>query len=162
LRELAHSPLLLNVLSVAYHATPAADIAQDAGGRAALFEHYIARMFEHRADKTTPFPRAKVLAWLGWLAGRMQERSQSVFYLEGLQPDWLSGKWRYGFYFGLFFGLLFGLLDGLLSGLLGEEYRTRRRIALVVGAIPPGVVEKGTAWRAASRAVLWFARSRAG
>ena len=53
----------------------------------------------------------------------MVQRSQTVFYIERLQPDWLPGeqRWAFGLVGGLFSGLVFGLgvglVDGLFSGL---------------------------------------------
>ncbi len=49
----------------------------------------------------------------------MQERSQTVYYIEKMQPAWL-GKYerRYRLVFGLVFGLGVGLVFGLVLGLL--------------------------------------------
>ena len=59
------------------------------------------------------------------VSGNDARMSQSVLYLEWMQPSWLPTRaqqrnlrWLSGLLSGLLFGLLFGLLGGLLIGLL--------------------------------------------
>jgi hypothetical protein len=60
-----------------------------------LFAGYVDRMLQRRVRSGSSTPPAQTLRWLGWLARSMRDRSQSVFYLEQLQPDWLPGRQRW-------------------------------------------------------------------
>src|SRR5207248_10438041 len=93
-----------------------------------VFRAYTDAMF-HRRIKTTPYTREQTEHWLTWLARAMKDHNQSIFYLEWLQPDWLSVQRQQrltafvtsvmsGLVVGLLSGLLFGLLSGLSSGLI--------------------------------------------
>ncbi|HEX5690102.1 MAG TPA: hypothetical protein VFX76_08870, partial [Roseiflexaceae bacterium] len=58
--------------------------------RQLLFDEYIRQAFERRpAGRYSP---QQSRHWLAWLARAMAERSQSIFYVEGLQPDLLSAR----------------------------------------------------------------------
>jgi hypothetical protein len=96
LRELAQSPLVLNIMVLAY---------KDEHGRIAiergittnqlrrdLMNHYIAKMFERKSKDERPYSDETVKHGLSWLARRLVERSQTVFLIESLQPDWLAGR----------------------------------------------------------------------
>jgi hypothetical protein len=79
--------------------------------------------------------------WLSWLARQMHERDQSVFYLEGMQPDWLLERWRQhamtwgpAAVLGLVGGLVFGLPIGVIIGPL------ECLAAWLVGGLAFGVV----------------------
>lgn len=93
LQELARSPLMLNVICLAYGDQPVEKIAQSRGDtaearRANLFACYVERMFARipRAG----FSESQTTAWLSWLAGRMRDHSLTVFLVESLQPSWLA------------------------------------------------------------------------
>lgn len=77
-----------------------------------LFSHYIDRMFQHRGA-TAPYSREQTQHWLQWLASQMQQRGQSVFYIERMQPDWLPVKRAEVF---ASVSLLFFVIGGGLSG----------------------------------------------
>ncbi len=123
LLALATSPLMLRLMSLTYRDAPAAGLS---GGdpetrRAALFSAYVERMFA-RGEHDPRFPRASTVRWLSWLAGAMTRHSQSVFYLERLQPDWLSSpaeRRRYTLVDRLAFGLGLGALVGAVGALVG-------------------------------------------
>jgi TIR domain/NACHT domain len=101
LRELASSPLVLHVLTLAYRDAPVS--ALPAGGpveevKRQIFACYIERMMsteqapalqQIRVPPRLPAPT--ISACLTWLARQMQHHDLSVFYLERLQPDWLRG-----------------------------------------------------------------------
>ncbi len=72
-----------------------------------------------------PYSEADATAWLAWLAYNMRRREMTVFQLESLQPDWLTGRketiphllltrtlW------GVFTGLIFERIDWLIYGLI--------------------------------------------
>lgn len=130
LREWAHTPLWLSVMTVAYADQSAEDMAalmRDGAGRAQLFAQYVRRMFVHKNVRDES-ERRQIMHWLAWLAWQMRKRNITEFYIEELQPDWLpeehrknnrhAENWSFGLLFGLLFGLAFGVMFGLLIGLL--------------------------------------------
>jgi eukaryotic-like serine/threonine-protein kinase len=104
-RELLKTPLMLSVAGLAFAGSGPEPLAADPNGsqsleasRAALFERYIDRMFVHRLrGSKLPWPREKILSWLKWIARSTLERSQSVILVENLQPDLLTGGWRWAY-----------------------------------------------------------------
>lgn len=118
LRKLSTTPLLLNVMAVAYRGLPFDALLPLLGSpierRAHLYDAYIARVFAHR-----PLPdggAAQALRWLRFLAQRLTERSETQFFIEDMQPDWLPG--RRGCWVGGLAGVLAGGLAGGLAGVL--------------------------------------------
>jgi eukaryotic-like serine/threonine-protein kinase len=94
LQELAQSPLMLNIMSMAYQAASPesmADVSQSLEvRRSQIFDAYVDTMFERKSALDIVFPKEKVIIWLSWLALRMNEQSQSVFLIENIQPEWLN------------------------------------------------------------------------
>jgi WD40 repeat protein len=104
LKELAQTPLMLSVMSLAYQ-EPAAPAPPGAGTAAqsptdTLFSAYVARMVRYRKTRHS-YPPEVVRSRLAWLARRMLDHSQSMFLLENLQPSWLaSGRQRWLYVLG--------------------------------------------------------------
>lgn len=101
LRELARTPLMLSVMSLAYEARsphPSGHVQGAIGNSSveALFDAYVARMFKDRPSRR--FCPEKVGAGLEFLANRMSIHNQSSFALETLQPSWLSSDRQRWFY----------------------------------------------------------------
>jgi hypothetical protein len=102
LKELAQSPLMLSVISLAFDSSTVADLGRQADEPAKsavdrLFAAYVARMFRHRKTRGR-YSTGTIANVLVWLAQRMGQYSQSVFLIEGLQPNWLSSgaqRWAY-------------------------------------------------------------------
>lgn len=117
---------------------------QDEERRKHLFKAYVERMFKrpNRSGQSwqkhtwanvlrqwfkrrDPFPNEPLYAsqqtihWLSWLARRMVDHSQTTFYLERMQLDWLPPHFRgvHTITTGVFIGLFIGLVDGLVLGL---------------------------------------------
>jgi len=91
-RSLARNPLMLNIMTLTFHDQPEYYLQANNFERTYvqdLFDHYIRRMFEHRNIPNWYIP-SKTMYWLRWLAQRLVERSQTTFYIENLQPDWLE------------------------------------------------------------------------
>ena len=44
----------------------------------------------HRRAKATPYTREQTEHWLTWLARAMKDHNQTIFYLEWIQPDWVT------------------------------------------------------------------------
>ncbi|MBD2337377.1 NACHT domain-containing protein [Calothrix sp. FACHB-156] len=134
LQDLATSPLLLSIMSLAYQNSTSEDILQggtQADYRKRLFDQYIKRLFERRGT-TQLYLKQQTQGWLVWLAQRMTIAVQTVFLIERLQPDWLPSKIRQIHYrlaslltsvllctmlFGLAHSLLYGLSAGLPNGI---------------------------------------------
>jgi len=126
LQELTHTPLMLSIMSLACQGADANELARQKGDspeerRKQIFRLYVEQMFQRKGTTFLVFPKAKILGWLSWLAGRMREHSQSVFLVERLQPSWLSTRAKrvaYGTVAALSLGLIFALIFGLIVGLI--------------------------------------------
>lgn len=143
LRELARTPLWLNVLLLTTREAPLLTLPQE---RLALqqemLRRYIQRMCERKGDAAR-YPLKQTIRWLGFLASQMRQRNLTVFAIEQVQPDWLvrwprlcyhwsvavSSGLAVGLAIGLAFGL-FGLVRGLLLGLVMGPF-----VGLFVGLI---------------------------
>jgi hypothetical protein len=130
LRELAESPLMLSMMTLAYYRMPE-DVALSLGnrkmGRTLLFDVYVERMARYRGGESLYEPEQTV-QWLGWLAQKMAQFNQTIFFLEGLQPNWLPREQQRQFANGLRYRLagLF-MLIGLMAGVVGlvlADWRT--------------------------------------
>ena len=110
------------------------------------------------AREALPFERAEVVRRLGWLAVRLREHARSTFYVEELQPSWLSARQRGpyvmlsrgagGVLLGLTAGalLLLGLAGLLTAGLhVAAPWRRRWTVALHVGLVLAIVERNGLA-----------------
>lgn len=145
LQELAATPLMLSVLTLAYHGIAAEDLlvaGPPEERRRHVFERYVERMLSRRGTDTS-YPSQHTREWLAWLARQMKQHSQTVFYIERMQPDWLPEPWLHrpyyravvrlgvgvtsgliisltlGIVIGLFVGIYQGSRSGFVSGLLG-------------------------------------------
>lgn len=94
LQELARSPLMLSIMSIAYKGISAHEIQTIVNveeRRQHLFDTYIERMLARRvADK--PYQDQQTKHWLRELARQLVKESQTVFLIEGIQRSWLSRK----------------------------------------------------------------------
>ncbi len=119
LRQLARSPLMLNIMSVVYANRPAdaghAPGAPDGGDReSALLDRYVERMFERKGQQKPPYPPHRTLRWLSWLAMQLRRHAQTQFLLEDLQGDW-TNRMLLMLVWGVFcagIGALLGLVGG--------------------------------------------------
>jgi DNA polymerase III delta prime subunit len=142
LQELAKSPLMLNIMVLAYEGValedlPKTEVVEER--RKQLFDAYIERMFHRptRIKVEQRYSEAQSIRWLTWLAQRMVQKSQIVFFIEGMQPTWLQAKdkrilYRLGSFlvsvliivlitrliYWLFGGLLYLFIDRLIYGLI--------------------------------------------
>nr|WP_322661283.1 NACHT domain-containing protein [Dendronalium sp. ChiSLP03b]MDZ8206572.1 NACHT domain-containing protein [Dendronalium sp. ChiSLP03b] len=127
LQELAQSPLMLSVMSLAYQhkvpeEIPHMDTVEESHQH--LFDAYIQQMFSHRSRGNRLDSEAKMICWLVKLAQQMTRESQTIFLIERMQPSWLEQSkkiflYRIGLVLvgGLTGGLVFGLTGGLSGGL---------------------------------------------
>jgi hypothetical protein len=126
LYELFDTPLMLSIAALTYQdasVQPMHVIGSTEERRKHLFAAYVDAMFSRRG-KEHPYTRAQAERWLEWLARQMADCGQSVFYLEWMQPDWLSVRvqwrlvaWGLAIVLGLVLGASGGLTLGLISGL---------------------------------------------
>jgi hypothetical protein len=114
IRELARSPLMLNLMCITYRGYEPESLAsrekpEDRSNH--LFTTYIDKMFAKRGTSELTYSREKTLGWLSWIARRLYERSQAMFLIEGLQPSCLCGRrqrWAYLALFSVTLGVLMG------------------------------------------------------
>lgn len=133
LRELAQVPLTLNIIALAYRDRALDDLTIDTvNERSHLLMTYVNRMFERRRS-IKEVDKQQLTHYLAWLASRMHEYTQSIYYIEKTQPAWFGGQSRlFSFLSGsidiLGAGLLFGLIFLLIFGLT-----TKTSIGLIFG-----------------------------
>jgi NACHT domain/TIR domain len=148
--ELLESPLLLGIVTLTYQGMPASAVramgsAEDR--RRHLFAGYVSRMLGRRVRAGSSSSPAETLRWLGWLARSMRDRSQSVFYVEQLQPDWLPGRQRWLVIAGP--ALVLGIATIVIASLL-----------VSYGSLVAGLVIGVLAWGQTIRPVEYIQWSR--
>ncbi|GAB4276665.1 MAG: hypothetical protein Fur0025_02010 [Oscillatoriaceae cyanobacterium] len=131
LLELAKSPLMLNIMCLAYQGMVELPAISDSEQRRHhLFSVYIERMLHRRQHLRRygdrEYDRSLSLHWLAWLAERMSREYQTIFSIEQLQPTWLTKTLQKQMPVGV--GVIFGLTVGLI--LLGIIWIT---FSLVIG-----------------------------
>lgn len=120
LLQLSQSPLMLNIMMMAYEDLAPAILPETAlleERRRQLFEAYIERMFKRRGIQQQ-YSKVQTLHWLSWLAQRMSQFSQTVFLIEGMQPPWLQTPAQHRAYHTAMKLLLMGVWGSLHVGLL--------------------------------------------
>jgi hypothetical protein len=123
LHELAQTPLMLSIMSLAFQGVGGNELAKQNGNslddrRKQIFGLYVEQMFQRKGTTSLLFPKEKVIGWLSWLAGKMREHSQSVFLVEGLQPNWLGTIAKTESYGTVVFLICF-LMGVLIGGIIG-------------------------------------------
>jgi serine/threonine protein kinase len=117
LHELLTTPLMLHVVTLTYRDKAVADLPQFGPAQEQqryIFASYLQRMLPVGGKRSSPFSK-KMLRTLAWLAQQMRERSQSLLYLEQLQPDWLPTGWAQQVYTWLGVRLPAILIGSLVS-----------------------------------------------
>lgn len=124
LSALATSPLLLNIMALTYRNTVPPQSADRETLRQQIWEDYVANRFNHpRACVShNHTDHARLRNRLAWLACGMLAHDQQVFYIEYLQPTWLSNQAQcYAWHLinGLIVGLVAALACALIGGIIG-------------------------------------------
>lgn len=133
--NLATSPLILSVMSLAYQGCSLEDlssISSAEGWESRLFDNYIERMFQ-RKKNTQRYSTEKTMRWLIWLAQRMSEEELTVFLIEQIQPSWLKTnfqRWIYRVTIILLSGACVGMIFGVISNAFDSP-----SISLFIGVI---------------------------
>jgi eukaryotic-like serine/threonine-protein kinase len=123
LRELSETPLMLSVMALAYQGMTAEELPATGSisqRRRHLFTAYVNRMFRRRGMDAR-YPQQQTIGWLHWLAQAMSTHAQTTFFLEHLQPDYLtnrSQRLQYAVGEGLAWGILAGLTAVIANGLV--------------------------------------------
>jgi hypothetical protein len=92
LAEVATTPLMVHILILTYQGTSVRRLStQREQLESQVWTDYLTRMVE-RKGHTMLYPLHQTRSWLGWLAHQMRSHNQTVFYLEQMQPDWLTDK----------------------------------------------------------------------
>lgn len=92
LQELAKSPLILSIMALAYKGKKLEDLPSKGSKeehRKHLFDTYIERMFQRRKSKSR-YSKKQAIRWLSWVGQQMFNKSQTVFFIERIQPTWLT------------------------------------------------------------------------
>lgn len=107
LLELAQSPLMLQLIAQAVPSLKKSEpISQNA-----LFQAFVDQSFKNRPAVSAQ-QQTEIESLLSWLARQLQARSQSIFYIEDLQPDWIHSR-RNRFVYLLITRILIGGLLGI-------------------------------------------------
>ena len=117
LQELARSPLMLNILVLAYEGIDPQSLPKMSveAHRQRLFSTYVDRMLKRRGAEGH-YSSAQTMRWLSWLAQQLVTSSQTIFLIEWLDRSWLRTAWQRGLYIilsSLIVGLAFGLVVAL-------------------------------------------------
>lgn len=89
LQEMVKSPLLLNIIMLAYQGevnTPFLMAGSFEARRQQIFTIYVKNMLTRRGYSKR-YTTEHILYWLSWLALHMRQPNQNEFYIERMQPD---------------------------------------------------------------------------
>jgi hypothetical protein len=140
LRELAQTPLMLSIMTLAYQGMTAEEMPTTgpiSQRRTRLFAAYINRMFRRRSVNAR-HPQQQTMRWLCWLAQTMSIHAQTSFFLEHLQPNYLtnrSQRLQYAVGEGLAWGMFAGFIAVIANGLV-----------ILLGALSEWLRAKDTPW----------------
>jgi hypothetical protein len=101
-----------------------------------LFHFYVEQMLLRRTPNQQYTPERTVRS-LGWLARQMVRLGQTVFYVDGLELQYLEEWERHsiGSWYGLLVGLASGVIFGMVGGRLAFEMGTGRVSAIIFGVV---------------------------
>ncbi len=163
LRELARSPLMLSVMTMAWRDAPAIPVKEQGGDtieerRRQLFDAYVQATMKRRGKASGGYSAELTIKWLTWLARRMKENGHTLFALEQLQPGWLDGTWRQLGYFlaSRLMGAAGLVLPFLFLKLQGDTKALVAGLSLVTGSYI-GIIDFALArhgWGGSRRAAL--------
>ena len=153
LQTLANTPLMLDVMSLAYWDLPAEELTSEPLNtekkrRNHLFDTYIDKMFIRKGKGIEGYAKEHTVDWLNWLARGMQQHGQTLFLIEQLQPSWLTTRSQQSVYvlgsrmvFGLILGLVFGLYESIMMVGVREGLIWGLGFALILGLVS-GLIDK--------------------
>ena len=121
LQELTQSPLMLNIVTLAYQGVAVEDLPKTEvleERRRQLFDDYIEKMFKRRGVSQR-YSKEQARYWLIWLAQRMRQESKTVFLIEKMHTFWLTKRNQKTIYI-LVLILVFVVIGGLIGSPLGD------------------------------------------
>jgi hypothetical protein len=146
LRSLAHTPLMLNTIRLAYQDLPVEALRSEhldtpEERRRHLLDSFIESVFSQpAAQMAVGNRREQSTRFLAWLAVQLRRQNQSGFWIEQIQPGWLDGKGQQWIYWLLSRGVV-GLLIGLILAGTAEVAGTPSgRAAYVISGVLAGCV----------------------
>ena len=103
LQELAQSPLMLNIMTLAYQGVAVEDLYTTnllEERRIKLFDDYIEKVLNrpNRSKNQTKYSKKQIKLWLSWLAKKMSQESSTIFLIERMQPTCLNKNTNKFFY----------------------------------------------------------------
>jgi eukaryotic-like serine/threonine-protein kinase len=174
-REFARNPLMLSILKQTYQGKAVQLARSDSieEQRRQIFVDYVERMLRRRG-RIIHYSSEQTEYWLIWLAKQMKQRNQTVFYIEGLQIDWLeksrpveiSTSVAFGLLsfpvaltvygleytiYGLRFAIVNGILAALLATIIAFFFVWSIETGFRVGNLFPGVKRKRPVHTAAEK-----------
>lgn len=128
-QQLAETPLMLNVMAIAYQDLETADLQHfesPEDHRRYLYDVLINRLLNRKRtvdgnwlpgsrSEDYLYSQQEILDWLIWLAKHMSDRDQTIFFIEQLQPTWLDTS-RQRRDYRLNSHALMGVMLGVISG----------------------------------------------
>jgi GTPase SAR1 family protein len=139
LRELATTPLMLSILTLTYHGKSLESISATSSSdtqRRQVFDAYTQRMLRRRGT-TTAYTPQQTVRWLAWLAQQLIRHDQTTFYMEWIQPSWLSNTWLRWIYKCIAGRPLIGLLVGSLAASVSTPVGVI--LSVLLSKIAPGL-----------------------
>lgn len=137
LQQLITTPLMLTIVLLTYRDMAVKDLPQMGSPedqQRQIFAHYVEHMLEQRTTRGASTPQ-QTQHWLIWLAQTMRNQHLTEFYLEQLQPTWLSTKRSQILYRMLTGLLLLGLTGALVGTLIGLLYGAPSRGLISICAL---------------------------
>jgi transcriptional regulator with XRE-family HTH domain/DNA polymerase III delta prime subunit len=119
LQEMCTNPLMLNIITRIYQSKGNAALALSGSiemRRRQVFEIYVKYMLT-RSGAETRYTPEQTMNWLMWLAGQMNKRSQTEFYIERMQPNWLPDDHSRQCYLHTIVRLVFGIQIIISAGI---------------------------------------------
>jgi hypothetical protein len=119
LQELATTPLMLNILTLAYHGQPVEDLLRKTSSddiQQLALATYVERTLERRWVEARYTPQ-QTITWLTWLARQMKQHNQTQFFIERMQMDWLPKNVLHQLSPSIVIGLLLGFVTTLSYGI---------------------------------------------
>jgi hypothetical protein len=161
LRSLATSPLLLNLMALAYADAPPEAPAVGAGTtpeqrRYALFDRYIQTMFARKGVRDGLETKQQTIAFLAWLARAMRGQGVTEYLVEQMQPSWLTKRWALAAYVVTGRTALALALTGAWCLYLSEGSIRFAASAALSQALVVSLFELGLAGTGLSRTLGWL------
>src|SRR5437763_7610080 len=92
LRDLATTPLMLNILILTYQGTSVHDLLnRESLLLQQVWDDYVQRMTKGKGSSKR-YTAEQTTHWLSCLADLMKRQSHTLFFIEQLQPDWLPSQ----------------------------------------------------------------------